>query len=281
MQTLRSGAWSSAICVELERGEYVVRFAQTPDDFYCDANAAKLSTEHLPIPKVHGIGKIGSRYWCISDRMPGIHLDDLNEDEMASTLPSIARMLIAMRAVPTENSSGFGGWNANGDGVFSSFAAQLLDVRNDVPDARGGGWSPILNRHEFERQIFGRGTILLEQLCRFLPVQRHLIHEDTLNRNVVVLNNTISGVFDWGTAMWGDPVYDLAWFRFWDPWYPKWSDLNIPGYLEAEVGFEGEFAEERMHCCLLHIGLMHIRYNAFIGNLAAMNDVALATEKLL
>lgn len=281
LETLRSGAWSSAIAIATGTAEYIVRFAATPDDFYCDAHAAQYCSTYLPIPRVHGIGQFDERFWCISDRMPGIHLDDLTNDQWERTLPSLAKLLIAMREVDTSSTSGYGGWDNQGNGSFASFADQLMDVGNDVPDARGGGWRPFLDRHEYERRIFDEGLIRLNELCSFLPDDRHLIHEDTINYNVVVKNDRISGIFDWGTAMYGDAIYDLAWFRFWNPWYPQRASLGIPGYLEREVGIIGDHAEERMQCCLLHIGLMHIRYNAFLGNIQDMNDVAKATEGLL
>lgn len=281
LETLRSGAWSSAVAASTRSGRYIVRFAKTPDDFHCDAHAAQYTSTNLPIPRVHGIGKLDERYWCISDHMPGVHLDELDSDQMNLTLPSIAKTLIAMRKVEPSSGRGYGGWDADGNGLFSSFADQLLDVGNDVPDARGGGWRPVLDQHDFERRIFESGLIMLQDLCQYLPAERHLIHQDTLNYNVVVSDDRISGIFDWGTAMWGDAIYDLAWFRFWNPWYQQWAALDIPGYLEREVGVVGDHREARMHCCLLHIGLMHIRYNAYVGNLVAMNDVAIATEKLL
>lgn len=281
LETLRSGAWSSAIAASTPSGEYVVRFAATADDFHCDAYAARFSSENLPIPRVHGIGQLDNRFWCISDRMPGVHLDDLTNEQWERTLPSVAQMLIAMREVDTSASTGYGGWDEHGNGVFTSFADQLMDVGNDVPDTRGGGWRPFLDEHDYARRIFDNGLIRLAEFCRYLPNDRHLIHEDTINYNVVVHDDRVSGVFDWGTAMWGDAIYDLAWFRFWNPWYPEWSELDIPRYLEREVGIIGEHPAERMQCCLLHIGLMHIRYNAFLGNLDDMNDVANVTESLL
>lgn len=281
LQTLRSGAWSSAVAASTNSGDYILRFAATPDDFHCDAQAAQFYSDDLPIPAVHCIGKLDTRFWCLSERMPGIHLDELPGDQMMQTLPSVARMLIAMRDVDTSSSTGYGGWDSHGNGVFASFAEQLLDVANDVPDSRGGGWRPFLNQNSYARQIFDKGLLRLNELCTFLPEDRHLIHEDTINYNVVVHNDQVSGIFDWGTAMWGDSIYDLAWFRFWNPWYPQWAELDIPGYLEQEVGIVGKYPAERMHCCLLHIGLMHIRYNAFLGNLADMNDVANVTKGLL
>lgn len=281
LTTLRSGAWSSAVAASTPNSEYVIRFGATADDFRCDELAATFSGPNLPIPGVHAIGQLDDRFWCMSYRMPGTHLNELTTDQMKLALPSLAATLTAMRDVDSSSTHGYGGWDAHGNGVFASFADQLMDVAEDIPDSRGGGWKQILNQHKYERNVFDKGLVILERLCTHLPNDRHLVHQDTLNYNVVVHNNIISGIFDWGCAMWGDAVYDLAWFRFWNPWYPQWAGLDIPGYLERKVGINGAQQHERMRCYLLHIGLMHIRYNAFIGNLVAMNEVAMSTERLL
>lgn len=281
IESLRPGAWSSATAVSTESGEYILRLAQTPDDFRCDQFVAQFSSPHLPIPAVQALGQFGRQWFCISSRMPGRHLDELSAKEMERTLPSVADTLIAIRDVDSTATTGYGGWDADGNGTFASFADQLLDVAVDNPDERGGGWSAVLSQHPYEQGIFNRGLELLRELCGFVPDSRQLIHMDTINFNVVVQDDLISGIFDWGCAMWGDALYDLAWFRFWNPWYSQWAELDIPGYLERHVGIEGDHAEERMRCYLLHIGLGHIRYNAFVGTLESMNDCAKATEKLL
>lgn len=281
IESLRSGAWSAASAVTTSLGEWVVRFAKTPDDFLTDSNASRFAGINLPIPKVHGIGQLDTRWWCISDRMPGKHLDELSPDDWELTLPSLAKMLVAIRDADSAGTTGFGGWDAHGNGLFPSFADQLLDVAVDNPDQRGGGWGKTLAANPYEQSVFTIGLMELRRLCAFLPNVRQLIHQDTINYNITVENHEISGIFDWGCAMWGDAIYDLAWFRFWNPWYPERSHLHIPDRLESMVGIQGEHAAERMRCCLLHIGLMHIRYNAFIGDLSGMNDVAKETEKLL
>lgn len=278
--TLRPGAWSSATAVSTPSGEYILRLAQTADDFRCDQFAARFASPRLPIPPVQALGQHGQQWFCISSRMPGIHLDELTAEDMAVTLPTLAEMLIAIREVDSSSTHGFGGWDADGNGSFSSFADQLLDVAIDRPEERGGGWSDVLQQHPYEAGTFDRGVALLQKLCSHVPDTRQLIHMDTINFNVVTQDNKISGIFDWGCAMWGDALYDLAWFRFWNPWYPQWAELNIPDYLQQHVGVHGSHAEERMQCYLLHIGVGHIRYSAFIGNQESMTACAKATEKL-
>lgn len=279
-KTLRSGAWSAAIGVTTDSGEFVLRFSRTQDDFRCDLHASRFAGPDLPIPRVYGIGQLEERWWCLSERMPGVHLDDLPPDELEATLPSLARMLIAIRDTDSSATHGFGGWDADGNGRFPSFADQLLDVGVDRPNERGGDWQAFLSEHPYELGIFRDGYAEMERLCAFLPDSRQLIHEDTINYNMTVQNRAISGVFDWGCAMWGDAIYDLAWFKFWQPWYPQWPTGLVDRLIET-VGTKGDHAAERMRCCMLHIGIGHIRYNAFLRDANGMNDVALVTEQLL
>ena len=259
----------------------VLRFSKTGDDFRADELASAFATATLPIPRVYGMGQLDDRFWCLSQRMPGVHLDQLDADQMREVLPSLAAMLRAMREVDSSGTSGFGGWDADGNGMFATFADQLLDVAVDNRGERGGGWSERLATHTRGQQVFDAGIWLLGELSQFVPDTRQLIHQDTINFNITVDHGRISGIFDWGCAMWGDALYDIAWFGFWDLWYPQWSSLNLPNTLLDLVGAEGDHIAERMRCYLLHIGVMHIRYNALIENERALNEVVDATSNLI
>lgn len=278
---IRGGAWSSAVSLETERGLMIMRFSAIGDDFRSDELASRFAGPNLPIPAVHGVGQFGDRWWCISQRMPGVHLDDLSADQMRPVLPSFAAMLRAIGDVSADGTTGYGGWDTDGNGRFDSFAAQLLDVAVDKPGERGSGWSERLRQHQHAQEVFDRGVHVLRSLVKSIPERRRLIHQDTMNFNVTVAHGQISGIFDWGCAMWGDALYDLAWIRFLDFWYPHWSSLGMADMLEELVGIDGDHADERMRCYLLHIGLGLIRYNAFTENWHVMNDVVAATEPLL
>lgn len=281
IEHLRGGAWSSVAAVIADHHQYVIRFSKVADDFYRDAFAAKFNSPHLPIPQVHGVGQLGERWWCISDRVPGSHLDNLDEAGMRRLLPSLASMFSEMRRVNNQSTHGFGNWDIAGNGTFTSFGEQLLDVSVDVPGTRSSGWTQNLKEYKQESQIFDHGCEKLRDLVPFLSSDRHLIHMDTINFNVNVEGDAISGIYDWGCAMWGDSVYDLAWFSFWEPWYPQWSQFSVSQSLINSIGIVGEHADLRLACCELHIGLSHIRYNAFIDRPDDLNEVAQATQRLL
>ena len=281
MTTLRSGAWSTAVGLDTERGPVVIRFSATDDDFRTDALASRFAGPDLPIPHVYGIGSQGDRWWCVSQRMPGIHLDELDAEGITRVLPSLAATLVAIRSVSSADTQGYGGLDKLGNGRFATFADQLLEIAVDHPGERGGGWSQRLRQHHHAQSVFDTGIAILQELAAFSPPARELIHQDTINFNVTVAEDRISGIFDWGCAMWGDALYDLAWFRFWNPWYTQWASVNLPDHLEVMVGMHGPNSLQRMQCYLLHIGLGHIRYNAFTENWVAMDDVVRATDALL
>ena len=91
-------------------------------------------------------------------------------------------------------------------------------------------------------------------------------------------------MFDWGCSLYGDHLYELAWFEFWAPWCPE---LDIP-YLRSElerhwraVGYAPADKEARLRACYLHIGLDHLAYNAFIEDEAALLATAQRMQTLV
>jgi hygromycin-B 4-O-kinase len=103
------------------------------------------------------------------------------------------------------------------------------------------------------------------------------VHCDLVNRNVLVSQDSIAGVFDWGCSLYGDHLYDLAWLEFWAPWYPKLSIHYLRLEMERrwrEGGYAPEDKEVRLMACYLHIGLSHLAYNAHLGDLAAVSQTA-------
>jgi hygromycin-B 4-O-kinase len=86
---------------------------------------------------------------------------------------------------------------------------------------------------------------------------------------VLVDEDKISGVFDWGCSLYGDHLYELAWFEFWAPWHPNLNISTLRSELEQrwqEVGYTPADKEARLMACYLHIGLDHLAYNAYTGD---------------
>jgi hygromycin-B 4-O-kinase len=93
-----------------------------------------------------------------------------------------------------------------------------------------------------------------------------VIHGDLTAGNVLVVDRTVSAVFDWGNSLVGDWLYDVAWLVFWSPWHPGLdADFVVTETRHrcAETGVNLQNFDERLRCCQLHIALDSMAYLAF------------------
>ena len=81
----------------------------------------------------------------------------------------------------------------------------------DRPATRGApGLRELLGASPTWVAPFEEGYARLCELARWCPEDRHLIHDDLINRNVLVDGDRISAVLDWGSSKYGDFLYDIA-----------------------------------------------------------------------
>jgi hygromycin-B 4-O-kinase len=123
--------------------------------------------------------------------------------------------------------------------------------------------------------VFDRAFAAMESLIDTCPNERHLLHSDLLYYNVLVSNDQVSSVLDWGSSLYGDFLWDLAWFTFWQPWYTAWASVDIRGAAERHFGVTN--FGQRMRCYELAIGLDGMAYQAFVGH---ADNLAWTTERV-
>lgn len=262
------GAWSRCFAFRWRAAELVVRFGKYVDDFHKDQIAAAYATPNLPIPEMLDVGSAFDGYFAISRRAHGVPLENLSATQWGATVPSLVAALEAMRTTDISSTTGFGGWGVDGEAPCANWSSHLLAVDDDSPNRRIHGWRKRLSMSPTGEAAFAWGFDLLQQVASD-SIPRCLVHCDLINRNVLVNDNRISALFDWGCSLYGDHLYDLAWFEFWAPWSPQ---LNIH-FLRAElerrwrdVGYAPQDKESRLLACYLHIGLDHLAYNAHLGD---------------
>lgn len=127
---------------------------------------------------------------------------------------------------------------------------------------------------------FDRAFTRLGELAAIVPEPRSLVHADLLNGNVLVSGSTMSAVLDWGNALFGDFLYDVAWLHFWSPWYPQWAGIDFVAEAErhfATHGVDVPRFETRLTACLIHIGLDGQAYSAFKERWSAVEATARRT----
>ena len=281
VQRLGQGEWSSAYAFRRNDGDYVIRFGAFQEDFAKDFTAATFSSPVLPIPQILEMGEAFTGFYAISERVFGTFLDELEEAALRRVLPSLFAALDAARLADLSNSTGYGLWQADGRGPSSSWRGWLLTVVEDSPTHRTHGWRERLTASPTGSGPFEEALDHLRALVEYAPEERHLIHSDLLNYNVLVSGNRISAVLDWGSSLYGDFLYDLAWLSFWSPWLPAWRYINFAEEARrhyAVIGLEVPNFRERLRCYELHIGLAGQAYSAFKGR---WGEVAATAQRTL
>ena len=268
VERIGQGEWSRAYAFRVAGCDYVIRFGAHADDFARDRLAAGLASPELPIPRVIELGRAFGGHYAVAERAYGEYIDDLSGPRMRAVMPSLFATLDAARLVDLVGTTGYGGWDESGAGQHATWPAALLDAAEDSPHSRIHGWRARLESSPTGIAPFERGLACLRSLLDDVPADRHLVHSDLLNRNVLVAGDRISAVLDWGCSLYGDFLYDVAWLTFWAPWYPAWADIDFAAEARrhyAAIGLDVPAFGERLRCYEIHIGLGAQAYSAFTG----------------
>jgi hygromycin-B 4-O-kinase len=266
VRALGAGEWSRAYAFVLDGRRAVIRFGDHVEDFRKDRVMAAYSCAALPVPAVIEIGPAGDGYFAVSERAPGDLLDGLDSTGTRAVLPGLLAALDALRDIDVSSTEGYGIWAPDGTGPAASWAQALLAISQET--ARVPGWRAALAASPTGTGPFDRGYATLRELAEGLPDDRHMIHGDLVNHNVLVQGSRITAVIDWGNALYGDWLYDAAWLIFWWPWFPQWQDIDITAELEGhweQHGGQPPRLHHRLRACLVHIGLDAMAYNAYRG----------------
>jgi hygromycin-B 4-O-kinase len=277
------GEWSRAFTFRSGAAEYVIRFSATDEDFLKDQRAVTFASHELPIPRIVDLGEAFGGYFALSERAQGLFLDTLDAPQLRAVLPSLWKSLDAARAVDLSTSHGFGVWGADGNAPHATWRAALLDRANDRPTSRIHGWRQRLASSPTTDGPFEEAYQRLTSLVEVCPETRQLVHADLLNYNLLIGGQSVSAVLDWGESLYGDFLFDIAWFRFWQPWYPAWREIDFAEEAArhyAAIALNVPNFEARLRCYEVVIGLDNQAYSAFKGRWEQLAAVAQRTLRI-
>lgn len=285
LEAVGVGAWSRCLGFTGPDGrELVLRIGHHPADFACDVQAAAHRSPDLPIPAVVATGAGLGAHWAVCERVRGTFLEDLDADGWRAVLPALLRTLSAIRALPRPVHGGYGPWDERGHGAYPSWRAYLLSVADDRPGDRTHGWATALAARPSPQRFFDRGLTLLGDLAEAGEGHRVAVHADLLHGNVFIDRSRITGVIDWGSALDGDPVQELAELEMWAPWHPGLAAIDVGTTIRKHlrtIGVPAADLESRLRACLLHTSLASLAYNAFRGDDAELRAVCARMEPFL
>jgi hygromycin-B 4-O-kinase len=275
LSPISQGEWSTTYSFDQSGRSWIVRFSDHAEDFQKDRVAYAYHSPALPVPEVVQLGEAFGGYFAISRRLPGTAIDLLDAATMGRVVPAVLALLDALRVADISGSEGYGSWLPDRRGVNASWKEVLLSIGDDPPGNRIGGWKEKLSAaaglaaYSYLRQK-------MAALVNYCPEGRHLIHGDLLHYNLLVAGDRISAVLDWGNSMYGDFLYELAWFTFWAPWHPGMAGIDFRKIALAhysQIGLEVTNFEQRLACYELYIGLDSIAYCAFTDRWSQVEQV--------
>jgi hygromycin-B 4-O-kinase len=284
VQPMLAGEWSAPYAFRAAGRDLVARFSPLEEDVRKDEAAAAFSSEALPVPPMIEIGRALGGWYAVTERRRGTYLEDASDREMQGLLQAVFRMLDAIRAADVSAMPGYGSWGGDGVGSFDTWPEALLAVGVDRPTLRIHGWRDALESWPGPAATFRDAFRALEELAPQQPSHRHLIHSDLIHGNVLVDGDRITAVLDWGSALYGDFLFDLAWLWFWAPWYPAWSAIDFRAEAArhlASVGLDVTDFATRVRACSLYIGLDGMAFQAWSGRGADLERTARRTLEVL
>ena len=131
-------------------------------------------------------------------------------------------------------------------------------------------WNKIFSTNFFDKNLFKSYQERIDSLLKFLPKEKYLVHGDFGFDNLLIDENSISGVIDWAEAKLGDYLFDLAWLDFWSE--------NICYSSSYKKLYENEKMdtknfEERLECYYLVVGLNSLIISAHLNKTEDYNFV--------
>lgn len=268
------GAWSRAFGFVHNGLELIARFGPHLDDFRADTLAAQWAAPDLPIPRVHLLTRTPVGHLIVTDRCRGGYLEELDQAGWIAVIPALLTALDRLRAIAIPGDVHRAAARADVPsetlfGLDQTWQEVLLIIPDSGPGARLAGWRDRLHADAAALECFTDGLTALRQLSADLVVERSVVHGDLINRNAMAVGDQLTGVFDWGCMMAGDPLYEIAWLEFWRPWTPGLAQIDIVECAREHYRQRGHSLDNfdrRLRVACLKIGVDHLVYNAFTAD---------------
>jgi hygromycin-B 4-O-kinase len=267
-EPLSGGEFSRAFAFEAGERAYVVRVSSVghaAESFGKDARAARLfGSASLPIPRVVAAGAFEGGQFCISERAAGRRVMELTRDEQIALLPALLDTLDQVGCADVGGTYGYGAWDVEGRGAFSSWHACLADAIEDRREGYYQNWHELFRTTFLEREVYETVYRRMMELAAACPEERALIHNDYHFDNVLTDGRRVTAVIDWGNAGYGDRLYDAAWVA----WvFDKDYGIDAATPLRERLGGLPGY-ETRIACYTFSIGLDDMRFFAKTGRQA-------------
>ncbi|MDD3999077.1 MAG: aminoglycoside phosphotransferase family protein [Candidatus Shapirobacteria bacterium] len=271
VKPITGGERSKAFIFESTDKKYIFRENRHEIGFKKDNYAADNFGKNVPIPKILKIGPFENHYYAISEYCEGNSLNGSGDKFSKELVNNLLLTLDQIHSISIGN-GGYGIADSEGKATYSSWEEWVLKDTTVVTKDDGNyfTWEEVTKIPFVKEEIINILFKEIEKLLLYIPKKRYLIHGDFATGNVMVKDNSVTGVIDWNEFGYGDFLYDVAWLDFWI------NGNDFAGAYKShieEMGMDMSDFEKRIRCHQLFIGL------TALGIYAALNlkEVYLST----
>ncbi|MBI5929031.1 MAG: aminoglycoside phosphotransferase family protein [Chloroflexi bacterium] len=251
-------------CMAAGQG-YIIRFAepnvsgfQKEQFLFTQLTPQQPRLQEKVAPPIH-LGHFGDYEFIITRRLAGQPLTSLTPAEYQVVLPSLIETHYLIQRIDVGATAGYGHVDNDGQGLFDSWPAFILDVREEQDESLFyGKWHHMFDDTFLNRAQFDTFFAKMEGLLTFCPSDRWLIHGDYGFDNVLALDGRVTGVIDW-SIKYGDFLMDIGFLQLWTP------DIDYAALVRAYYqgqGLEIPNLTERVRCYELYVGLEAMKFFA-------------------
>lgn len=255
LETIEEGETSQAYFYDSPDGPRVLRInSHTQEGFLKDDLAAKhFANENVPIPLTYEVGEISPGvFFSITARAKGRLMSSLTVEETNAMMPEIIKTMDVLHATPPLG-NGYGSWDLSGNGRYNSWAEAIKAMQVADDDDK------LAEVAFFDQTLHDTLRAEVNRLLVYCPEQRVLLHGDFGYKNALTDGKKITGVIDWHSSMYGDPLFEVVWLEFWRE-QQRFAKQFREHY--ASTSRDMRNFDERLRCYMLLISLSAMAFFA-------------------
>ena len=218
---------------------------------------------NIPVRNVVKRDVINGIHYSITKEVKGKELQKLSETEIKELLPFIYDALINISKIDIKNTTGYGWFCSEGNGMFSTWRDHINFVMEEEPDELFyGKWYDLFETTFLDKRTYEKYYQKMKELLKYLPEDRYFMHGNFSFANILIHNKKISAIIDWQDSRYGDFLLDFTYFVFWlSDSLGNYIIENFKEHLES-INMKNENYYERIECYKYYFGLDALRFYA-------------------
>ena len=275
---IHGGERSIAYSFSVNGKDFIIRINREIEGFQKDKNSYEDFQHVIPVPKILKIGPYQSGYYAISEKAKGSALDD-NKQLTPALVEDIFSILDAIH-IKAKKDDKYGLIDSTRKAHFTSWEEYLFKDYILVVKENGSyyTWKEIYAKSKKHVEEFKNIERRIRELIKYIPNEKYFVHGDFGGSNLIVERDRVTAVIDWSESMYGDFLFDIAYYAFWRG--DRELIIKYKNYCEKK-GRVIPYFEERILCHQLFIGLHSLAIYLVIEDINEFKGVQVKLRKIL